>query len=432
MATAFVGAGMSGLATAAGLGIDAAALEKQTEIFKMQLKQTKRLWAADWAETSWRHGEDLLQAARQHQEDQALAAASYYQNQKNFQLGRYLDYQVAQREFALTLRNEIRESLRDELGNQNNRFNNVMLCDTVCLGCAFALVVEGIPPQETSQLVLGLYLGTLGLSICLFTVSLWLAVIIIQRLNAHTASGLERKLYLRGQEENPRKAETETNPTKITKDYEAQYEKWIAEIGAAGGAGMYAVDLLSVGVVSMFASAGFLTHARYLIDYQSTSTVIVFWSGVAVTAVVITVLARRERTMLKGKQKPMYDNEYLHDESKYNASNFFHKNITHITQDLDKYANPGKDDIDFQVEKDVKHLRHAEHARKLEVEEVERAADSESLQVRAFVPGRAWPGSFRASLVLPAWVRVVTPFAHAPARRLAVLLLFSAAEGDGI
>ena len=61
---ALAGGFLSAAATAGGLGLDAAALQKQTEIFKMQLKQTKRLWAADWAEASWRHGEDLLQGAR--------------------------------------------------------------------------------------------------------------------------------------------------------------------------------------------------------------------------------------------------------------------------------------------------------------------------------------------------------------------------------
>ena len=50
-----------------------------------------------------------------------------------------------------------------------------MLCDTVCLGCAFALVVEGVPPADTSALVINLYVAAMFVAIFLFTVTLWCA-----------------------------------------------------------------------------------------------------------------------------------------------------------------------------------------------------------------------------------------------------------------
>ena len=69
-------------------------------------------------------------------------------------------------------RTESREALRDELTNQFNRYNIVMLCDTVCLGCVYALVVEGEPPEDATDYVLiNLYMLSMGSSIMLLSVS---------------------------------------------------------------------------------------------------------------------------------------------------------------------------------------------------------------------------------------------------------------------
>jgi hypothetical protein len=189
-------AAVAGLVAAgAGLGFNKTDLDLTRECFLMQMRQTKRLWAADWAEGSWRHGEQCMQSAQQHAEGQAMAAAAYFQAEKlhsqQYKLARDQD----SRAFEMSWRAEVREALRDELANQNNRFNNIMLCDTVCLGCAFGLVVEGEPPQTTAMAMLIAYVSSLGVSIALFTVSLWCSVVVVRRLNEHTASILERKLF---------------------------------------------------------------------------------------------------------------------------------------------------------------------------------------------------------------------------------------------
>lgn len=82
------------------------------------------------------------------------------------------------------------------LWHQNNRFNIIMLCDTVCLGCVFSLAADGSPPVETAASMLGAYIACLGVSIMLFTVSLWASVIVVRRLYDNTAARLERKLFL--------------------------------------------------------------------------------------------------------------------------------------------------------------------------------------------------------------------------------------------
>ena len=138
----------------------------------MQMRQAKRLFTAQWAEASYRHGEQIAQAAQIHQEEMALATAQYYQaekiNSQCIKLARDQHY----RAFEMVWRTESREALRDELTNQFNRYNIVMLCDTVCLGCVYALVVEGEPPEDATDYVLiNLYMLSMGSSIMLFSVS---------------------------------------------------------------------------------------------------------------------------------------------------------------------------------------------------------------------------------------------------------------------
>ena len=104
-------------------------MELSRDMFKQQMRQTKRLWTADFAEASVRHGETTMQAAQHHSEAQAMATASYYQAEKLASQSIKLARDQDSRAYEMAWRAEVRESLRDELGNQNNRFNIIILCD---------------------------------------------------------------------------------------------------------------------------------------------------------------------------------------------------------------------------------------------------------------------------------------------------------------
>ena len=69
-----------------------------------------------------------------------------------------------------------------------------MLCDTVCLSCSFGLFAAD-PPATANPSLLICYALALGFSIFFFTVSLWASVIVLGRLNEHTPSIMERKLF---------------------------------------------------------------------------------------------------------------------------------------------------------------------------------------------------------------------------------------------
>ena len=57
------GAAGSAGATALGIGIGKTDLDLSRNLFKQQMRQAKRLWTADFAESSIRHGEAIMQAA---------------------------------------------------------------------------------------------------------------------------------------------------------------------------------------------------------------------------------------------------------------------------------------------------------------------------------------------------------------------------------
>jgi hypothetical protein len=116
------GAAGNATATALGLSMGKSDMDLTRDLFKLQMRQAKRLWTADWAEASVRHGESTMQSAQQHAEAQAMAMASYYQAEKLASQSIKLTRDQDSRNYEMAWRSEVRESLRDELGNQYNRY----------------------------------------------------------------------------------------------------------------------------------------------------------------------------------------------------------------------------------------------------------------------------------------------------------------------
>jgi hypothetical protein len=77
------------------------------------------------------------------------------------------------------------------------------------------------------------YIFCLGVSIMLFTVSLWLAVIVVRRLHDNTAARLEQKLFIQSDDlqrvwKDQLVKNKPTGPTEIYLVAKG-YEKWISE-----------------------------------------------------------------------------------------------------------------------------------------------------------------------------------------------------------
>lgn len=80
-----------------------------------------RRWAADWAESSWRHGESIMQSAQQHAESQGIMTATYLQAERMHKQNYRQSEEQATRDFEMSWRAELREAIRDELANLNTR-----------------------------------------------------------------------------------------------------------------------------------------------------------------------------------------------------------------------------------------------------------------------------------------------------------------------
>lgn len=300
-------AGTAG-ATALGLGMGKTDMDLSRELFKDQMRQSKRLWTADWAEASVRHGETTMQAAQHHSEGQAMSVAAYYQAEKLASQSIKLARDQDSRAYEMAWRAEVRESLRDELGNQNNRFNIIMLCDTVCLGCVFTLVAE-IMPDETPKEFLYAYVFCLGISIMLFSISLWGSIIVVRRIHDNTASRLERKLFAQSEDlQEAWQQQLDNNiPTGHQEIYlvHQAYERWVIEY--LDPIGKMSVEMLSVGVVTMFLSAGIFIHNMYLIQYDDEFiSGRIFYSTVFVTCTAMLYMKLSEDRKEK-KKEGVYD-----------------------------------------------------------------------------------------------------------------------------
>ena len=259
---AVVGSTAGAGATAMGLNMDKQSVDLTREAYLQQMRQSKRLFTAQWVDASYRHGEAVAQSAQQHEEAYALAKAQYFQAERIHSEDMKLARDQDTRAFEMSWRAEARESLRDELTNQFNRYNIIMLADTVCLGCIMPLVESGSPPEETSQTILALYLLSMGSSIMLFVVSLWFCVIVVRRLHEHTAAVLERKLFANTEElQNVWVDQIENDlptTTHVMTLLNQAYQEWLAQhIQPLGNA---SIQLLTYGVFFLFVTAGLLTH----------------------------------------------------------------------------------------------------------------------------------------------------------------------------
>lgn len=310
-AAQMAGAAGSAAATGLGLGMGKTDLDLAKDLFKQQMRQAKRLWTADWAENSLRHGESCMQSAQQHFESQSMATVSYLQAEKLASQGIKLARDQDSRSYEMTWRAEVRESLRDELSNQNSRFNIIMLCDTVCLGCVFTFVADGNLPIGTHAMMINAYVFCMGLSVMLFSISLWCAVIVVRRLYEHTAAILERKLFCASEELQKAWAHQLANnlPTGPNEMYllNQAYQKWVSihldPIGKAS------IQLMSIGVVFMFITAGLFIHNTYLIDHNLYAPIFIFWSFVFITSVTVIFMNVTENRREK-KKEGVYDNSW--------------------------------------------------------------------------------------------------------------------------
>eukprot|EP01043_Picozoa_sp_COSAG02_P015519 COSAG02_NODE_663_length_18741_cov_9.083682_17_plen_986_part_00 len=305
----------AGLEAAGGLMAGGGSLFQAHDMYKGSMAQNKRYFAATWAEASWRHSESLHQAERHHLECAAFSQAALHQadkiHQREFRQAELQD----QRNYLMTVNSEIREALREIVQAKSYEYNNIMLCDTVCIGCSFALVIEGIPPIEARNSLLTFYMSAIALSLAAFLVSLWSAVILARRLNRYTTVELTEifwdkfpELVKKGGLVAVQDGTTDADLRKLgAKDRDAQinaFEKFVEKYIVTGHLGTQARTLMLGGVVFLFCSAVLLVHMRLSLTYEATSPWVSFTSIVGASVVAMLRLEINEYWMTTEQGNP--------------------------------------------------------------------------------------------------------------------------------
>ena len=140
--------GVAAGAAWATAGMGAAEVTNAMRVHKEAYMQDKRFFYAQHTEAVAHHGEVYAQAERHHAQSYAQGEGRYYQpdkqHRRTFEQARLqhtLDRDIA-------MRAEIRDGLRDEFDQKNNRQNALMVSQAVMLTCALQL---GIVPELPSD-----------------------------------------------------------------------------------------------------------------------------------------------------------------------------------------------------------------------------------------------------------------------------------------
>ena len=195
----------------------------------------------------------------------------------------------------MTLEAEVRNGLRDEFAIKNNRFNTLMVCDTVMLGCAFSVLSDGALPAGSHVAVVWVFMSGLSICIMCLTVSLWCSFIVCRRLNEITAWGFMERQSIQRQVSH---WEDEMNAHKLQRKFDDWFKQHCFRMSAN------AETALTGGVLSLFVAASALLYARTVYEYDiangASSWLFVACAGF--TALFIVILERRETKMKKSKE----------------------------------------------------------------------------------------------------------------------------------
>lgn len=78
-----------------------------------------------------------------------------------------------------------REAARDVWAQRSQHAQTLMVIDTLMFACAYAIVVQGDPPVESSVWLLRLYSLSQGISLSTLFVSIWLSLSLQRRMGAY-------------------------------------------------------------------------------------------------------------------------------------------------------------------------------------------------------------------------------------------------------
>ena len=292
--------GVAAGAAWATAGMGAAEVTNAMRVHKEAYMQDKRFFYAQHTEAVAHHGEVYAQAERHHAQSYAQGEGRYYQpdkqHRRTFEQARLqhtLDRDIA-------MRAEIRDGLRDEFDQKNNRQNALMVSQAVMLTCALQLGIVPELPSDAGGAAqwAGLtfaYSALLGVSGVLLTISLWFNFVVTRRLNQYTAGVMHVEMQL-DESWRERRGVDDVRDAALLRDH---FRKWFGtQCGFVADVSQFS---FAFGVIALFCAACILIHMRFELLSGLSGAGAPFVGALCVASVSIVAIEVQERRRAKRK-----------------------------------------------------------------------------------------------------------------------------------
>lgn len=293
--------GIGAAAAWATAGMGATEITHAMKIHKEAFQQDKRFFYADYTEAVAHHGEAYAQSERHHSQGYAQGEAAFYQGDKQHRreiLQAQLQHRVSR---DIAMHAEIREGLRDEFDQKNNRLNALMVSQAVMLTCAIQLSYVAELPWDETRSSMGwprltwAYSATCGLGVFLLSLSLWCNFIATRRLNQYTAGVMQVEMHLE-KAWRDRRGKDDVHDAAMLRDF---FRRWFSQ--HCGTVSAISLHGFTCGVITVFFSATILIHMRFELRQKIPNAGAPFFFAICVTSLLIVGIELQERTLTKKK-----------------------------------------------------------------------------------------------------------------------------------
>lgn len=293
--------GVGAAAAWATAGMGATEITHAMKIHKEAFQQDKRFFYADYTEAVAHHGEAYAQSERHHSQGYAQGEAAFYQSDKEHRreiLQARLQHRVSR---DIAMHAEIREGLRDEFDQKNNRLNALMVSQAVMLTCAIQLsYVAELPWDETRSSMrwprmTWAYSTTCGLGVFLLSISLWCNFIATRRLNQYTAGVMQVEMHLE-KAWRDRRGKDDVHDAAMLRDF---FRRWFSQ--HCGTVAAISLHGFTCGVITVFFSATMLIHMRFELRQKIPHAGAPFFFAICITSLTIIGIELQERMLTKKK-----------------------------------------------------------------------------------------------------------------------------------
>lgn len=249
-------AAIAALCSSASSGLNLGEITAAYKVHREAFKQDRRLFYAEYTEAVAHHGEEYAQAERHHSESFPHAEAGYWQSARHHR--RDVDQARLQNRLMVEeqMQAEIRGMLRDDFEQKINRFDALMVCQTLMLGQAGQLSYITGPVPTDWRWITFVYTAMVAGSLVVLTLSMWFNYVCLRRLNEYTPGELHVLMH-QDAEWLKRKGKDDVFDAILVRE---QFVKWFKE--HCSFMGTVSMHLFTVGVLTLFSSVGILLQCR--------------------------------------------------------------------------------------------------------------------------------------------------------------------------